>query len=349
MLKILCVGQEWRGSDASGLFYAFSSNGCAISVINDRTYISGTASSVVGKAIQRLVRPVQMREFNSYLLRVAVAFKPHLIFVFKGQFVERGTVMAWKKLGVPVVNYFPDVSMLAHGKHIPQCIPHYDFIFTTKTFGVTDLAGKFNYPIERIHFIPHGFDPQVHRKIDDGDRSFACEASFIGTYSQHKERYLAALSAAIPDLNLKVWGGNWYQSTRSELESRIQGIGVHGDLFALAINQSAINIALLSEKVKGASLGDQITSRTFQIPGAGGFMLHQRTEEVLEYFEEDEEIVCFETEEDLIDKVTYYRKNDLERRKIAENGYLRAQKNHSQVSRAAEIIKVLRQQNILRS
>ena len=259
----------------------------------------------------------------------------------------RETILAWKRLGIPVVNYFPDVSMTAHGKHIPQCVPHFDFIFTTKTFGVEDLKSKFNYPSDKIHFIPHGFDPMIHRRISEPEQSFRCDASFIGTYSPHKDKYLASLKSALPELDLRIWGGNWYQSKSEALKSSIQGIGVHGDLFAMAINQSAINIALLSEQVKGASNGDQITSRTFQIPGAGGFMLHQRTSELLRYFSEDEEIACFGSEQELIDKVKYYKENELARVRIRDNGYIRAQRDHSQDSRVKEMILVLKNKGII--
>jgi len=274
-------------------------------------------------------------------------FNPHLVLVFKGPFVIRETVLRWKKLGIPVVNYFPDVSMTAHGKHIPECIPHFDFIFTTKSFGVDDLKNKFHYPTDRIHFIPHGFDPMIHRKIDELEKSFKCDASFIGTFSPHKDRYLAALQSAMPNLDLRIWGGNWYQSKNEVLKSSIQGIGVHGDLFAMAINQSDINIALLSEQVKGASKGDQITSRTFQIPGAGGFMLHQRTKELLQYFIEGEEIACFGSEQELIEKVKYYKENEQERLRIRDNGYKRAQQDHSQDARVKQIISILKDKGII--
>lgn len=347
MHRILCVGQEWRGSDASGLFYAFSRNGCAINVVNDRTYVSASAFHTLGKLVQTVIRPVQLREFNNYLLRTTEFFRPHFVLVFKGPFVVRETILAWKKKGIPVINYFPDVSMTAHGRHIPQSVPFYDFIFTTKSFGIADLKERFGYPSEKAHFIPHGFDPMIHRKISDSENTFRCDASFVGTYSKHKEKYLAAVKTAQPEIDLKVWGGNWDQSSIPGLQSAIQGIGVHGDLFAMAINQSSINIALLSEKVKGASRGDQITSRTFQIPGAGGFMLHQRTDEVRQYFKEDEEMVCFDSEDELVHKVSFYKGREAERKRIRENGYLRAQRDHSQDSRAKEIITILRQKGII--
>lgn len=347
MLRILCVGQEWRGSNASGLFYALSRVGCAVSIVNDHTYISLAAQNLPMKAVQKLIRPLQVKEFNQHLLTATAVFKPHLILIYKGPFVDPDTLQRWKRMNIPVINFFPDVSFLAHGKNIQDCIPLYDFIFTTKSFGVRDLENNFTIPSSRIQFVPHGFDPIIHRQLNDHTSdSFMCDASFIGTYSAHKEAYLLELKRKLPHANFKIWG-NWKRSTEPILQSIIQGVGIYGDLYALAINQSLINISLLSERVVGSSSGDQITSRTFHIPGAGGFMLHQRTDEVLNYFKEGEEMACFDSEEELTEKTSYYLKNEKERVRIQQKGYLRAQKDHSLDARAREMLAVLKQKSIL--
>jgi len=111
-----------------------------------------------------------------------------------------------------------------------------------------------------------------------------------------------------------------------------------GDYYALAIGSSKINLGLLSEKREGASQGDQVTSRTFHIPASGGFLLHERTGEVTDYFEEDKEIACFGTSEELVEKVRYSLANEQERRLIASAGYERCLKENSLTQRAQVII-----------
>jgi spore maturation protein CgeB len=68
--------------------------------------------------------------------------------------------------------------------------------------------------------------------------------------------------------------------------------------------------------------------RTFEVPACGGFMLAERTQEHLEIFKEDEEIVCFSTVEELVDKVRYYSNNDRARQTIAKAGYERVLNDH---------------------
>jgi spore maturation protein CgeB len=105
------------------------------------------------------------------------------------------------------------------------------------------------------------------------------------------------------------------------------------------VSGSRINLGLLSERRDGASSDDLITSRTFHIPACGGFLLHQRTPDVLECFTEGEEIACFDTPEELVAKVQYYLKADAERRRIAEAGRRRCVAEHSLAHRADVIIR----------
>jgi spore maturation protein CgeB len=348
MPNVLCIGQEWRGSNASGLFYALSRIGCTINIYNERTYVSVQASSLSGKIVNKLANPFQISDFNTAIKKAVNTYQPDLILVYKGAYVYPETIDFWHKRGLPVVNFFPDVSFLAHGKLIPKCIPRYDHIFTTKTFAARDLQRQFNVPADKVTFVPHGFDPMIHRKLEPNNQSsFKCDASFIGNYSPHKASYLAAVVDQLPDIDLRIWGGTWSQNTAPALNKAIQGAGIQGDFYTLALNSGKINIALLSEKVAGASSGDQITSRTFHIPGAGGFMLHQRTNEVLEYFREEVEMACFGSKDELAYKIRYYLKHEVERKSIQQKGYERAQKEYSLDQRAKGIVDLLKKMGLI--
>jgi spore maturation protein CgeB len=340
--KILCIGEEWRGSDASGLFYALSRQGCIVNVVNELSFISANAHSITGKILNRIVRRKQIDDFNQHIQAITAAFSPDVILIYKGAFIRPELLLLLRKWGYPVVNFFPDVSFLAHGKLIPLCVPLYDYIFTTKTFAANDLTANFSFDQKRVSFIPHGFDPLVHRPItSEPDPGMQCDASFIGNFSKHKADYLSSLKNSIPNLNLKIWGGTWGAVKDRGLVEAVQGRPVIGDMYSLALNSSAINVALLSERVKGASNGDQITSRTFTIPASRSFMLHQRTDEVQEYFVEDKEIVCFDSPEELVDKVRYYLNAKQVRKRIRDSGYQRAVMEHSLDARAKLFLTVL--------
>ncbi|MDB5273294.1 MAG: hypothetical protein JWO58_1661 [Chitinophagaceae bacterium] len=347
MSKILCVGPQWRGSNAAALFKAFSRLGYMVDVVDENYYINLSNKMWLTKVIDNVFFRQHSLEFNKAIVDAAELVKPDLILVYKGAFVWPATLHQLKKIA-PIVNMYPDVSFRTHGKYLPQTLPLYDWIFTTKTFGLEDMKNQLR--ISRASFVPHGFDPDIHHPglLDEKiKKELACDVSFIGTHSLRKENYLSALQAAIPELNLKIWGNGWSRSTASNLTLAIQHKEVLGDVYALAIQSSKINLGILSEKVGGASSGDLITSRTFHIPASGGFMLHQRTEESVLYYEEGKEAAFFDGQEELIEKVKYYLNHEAERAEVLQQGRQRALAEHSIDQRAQTILQHLKGLSLL--
>jgi spore maturation protein CgeB len=95
---------------------------------------------------------------------------------------------------------------------------------------------------------------------------------------------------------------------------------VVGADYAAAISCSQISLGLLSEIVEGASSGDLITTRTFEIPACGGVLLHERTVDVLKIFREEESCVCFEGIDELVSKIDQLLADEEWRRAIAAQG-----------------------------
>lgn len=342
-MRVLSIGPLWRGSNAGGLFRALSRVGCFVEILDEFYYVSLKSRNKVTKVVERLLRPRQEREFNDAIKSTLTVFKPDVLLVYKGVFVQPETLLFAREKGCKLALFYPDVSMTAHGDNIPKSIPLYDIVFTTKTFGITDMKTK--YGVKNAHFIPHGFDPDIHRPLPIGNEErqiFGCDASFIGTWSAKKEAVLSRLKEAIPELNLKIWGDQWWRTTAENIKGSIQGRPVVGDLYALAIQCSSINLGILSEQVVGASSGDLITSRTFHIPAASGFMLHERNEESVLYFREGEEAGFFDGAEELIAQTQHYLSAPDERNRIRTAGYQRAIKDHSLDVRAKQILGLLK-------
>ena len=337
-MRILNIGPLWRGSNAGGLFRALSREGCLIEVIDEFYFVSLQTRKKSTKILERIIRPLQEVEFNNAIKKQIEIFKPDILFVYKGVFVTTDTLSFARNHQCKLVLFYPDVSMSAHGANIPKAIPMYDLVFTTKTFGIRDLESK--YGVKNAFFIPHGFDPDIHRRLatsNEENAIFGCDASFVGNWSPKKEKWLAHLKGKMPEIKLNIWGDQWGKADPI-LSSSIKGRPVLGDLYALAIQCSKINLGILSEQVSGASSGDLITSRTFHIPAASGFLLHERNEESVLYYKEDEEAAFFDGPEELVAKVAKYMNDDAGREKIRIAGHKRALAEHSLDARAKVII-----------
>jgi hypothetical protein len=322
-LRILMVCDLWQGSDSYAIARAFRRAGHSVTIVSDSTYYGREWRSRVLRAARRLMRPFIVRDFNDALIKSAEGLAPHLLFVCKGLLVEPRAIEAAKKAGALATLWWPDVSFFAHGPSIPRAVPHYDWVFTTKTFGLADLKEKFG--MARASFLPHAFHPEVHRKFrcDASDQErYGCDVSFIGTWSPKKQALIEALVAARPDVKLKIWGMQW-DKAGAGLARWVESREVLGAEYAKAIQLSKVNLGILSEMRKGASSGDLITARTFHIPACGGFMLHERTCEVSEFFVEGRECGMFEGAEEMVAKVGYYLEHADEREAVLEAGRLR--------------------------
>lgn len=341
-MKLLCVGPIWRGSNAGGLFKALARKGALIEVVDEFYYIPLESRSFIPKFLSKLVRSIFVKEYNQEILQRYKTFKPDLVLVYKGAFVFPSTIEVIKKDGKPLINFFPDVSFMAHGSLLPKSLPIYDHVFTTKSFGVKDLKDRLG--ISNSTFVPHGFDPEIHRPIDSKliPEEFFCDISFIGTYSPKKEKLLTHIKESIPELDLKIWGEQWNKSTSKVIQTSIQGRQILGDLYAAAINGSKINLGFLSEKVTGSSSGDLITSRTFHIPASGGFMLHERNHQSLQFYKEDVEAGFFETQEELVEQINRFLRQDDLRNSIKSAGFRRALDDHSLDRRAETLLEFFR-------
>jgi glycosyltransferase involved in cell wall biosynthesis len=337
-LRILALADVWQGSNAYAFVRAFRRMGHSVFVLPPENYIPGMWRRTPLRAFRRLAEPILVREYTEAIVDEARRLRPHLFFVFKGRYVHPDAIRGVRRLGAVAVNFYPDVSFRAHGDLIPQALPEYDWVFTTKRFGLADMAEQLG--IETASFLPHGYDPEVHAPwplTDEDLAAYACDVSFIGTWSPKKQALLERLAAERPDIHMRVWGSQWGPA-RASLGERIEGRHVLGVEYAKALRASKINLGILSEARVGSSAGDAITSRTFHIPATGAFMLHERTDEFLDYFREGEECGCFGDADELVERAAFYLAHDEAREAAARAGLERSRASRYAIDSRAEAV-----------
>jgi spore maturation protein CgeB len=338
--RILAVGDLWQGSNAYAYVRAFRRAGHSVRVLAPENYVPSAWASRPLKAVRRTLEPLLVREYAKALLSAAANLRPHLFFVFKGRYVDPDVVRRIKAAGAVAVNFFPDVSFMAHGPLIPQALPHYDWVFTAKTFGVNDMRHRLG--VESASVLPHGYDPEVHApvELDAEDRHrYECDVSFVGTWSPKKQSFLEKLVALYPGIRLRVWGYQW-EPAHATLRHRVEREPVLGIEYAKAMLASRINLCILSEARRGSSSGDRTTSRTFHIPATGAFMLHERTDELATFFRESSECGCFGLPEEMATRVEYFLRHDDERTAMARAGRERClSSGYSIDARASELLR----------
>lgn len=338
-LRILFVGAQNPGSHSGGVANALRRAKQVIQSVDPRHFIPTVKSSMTLRIVRKVLTRSFEREFNLQILRDLRTFEPDVMVVYKGESVMPDTLNAARVAGVYCVNIFPDVSIFTHGPWLPKTLPLYNHLFTTKSFGPHDM--KLHLGLTNVTIVQHGFDPTVHCLLPTGaaeSPALKADVSFIGTWSPKKESMIDTLIHECPGIDLKIWGSQWGSAKSAAVRAHAMGMDIMGNMYAVAIQNSTINIAILSEARVGSSAGDQVTSRTFDIPASGGFMLHERTDELLTKLSEGEEVACFSDANELADKVQYYLANERERERIRLGGHRRCLAEHSIDHRAHEVL-----------
>lgn len=282
------------------------------------------------KILAKATRRFAVAEYNRELRLQARRLEPDMFLVFKGVWVEGETIRALRAQGVRCYNYYPDVSFRAHGPYIPQALPQYDWVFTTKTFGLSDMREQLG--VTRASHIQFAFDPDLHRPLPMSARDearYGCDVSYIGTWSPKKEALLTEVARQRPHVHLRIWGEYWHNARSAAIREAIGGREVLGNEFVRALLGTRINLSIMSEARKGSSRGDQVANRTFVVPACGAFVLHERTDELLQYFNEDEHLACFADADEMIAKIDHYLPRPELRREIADRGRELVWREHS--------------------
>ena len=290
------------------------------------------------RTARRVLRWKMAAEYNRAVEELLEIEAMDFLLVFKGMLLTPETLKKFRDAGKPCYCVYPDVSYKDHGANIWDCLPIYDCVFTTKSFHLEDR--KLESRMKRLLFVPHGFDPEVHRPIAehaDVPKYYGSDVSFVGVWTPKKEKTLAALITAMPDVALKIWGPFWDRA-QGRVRSRWQGRAAYGDELAAICSCATINLGLLSESGRGTVKGDQTTARTWQIPACGGFLLHEDTTELRDSFVVGDHIAVFGSDSELAASVRKYLTEPDLRERMRLAGYRHCLKSEYSYRTAADRI-----------
>jgi spore maturation protein CgeB len=261
-----------------------------------------------------------VKRAGQILIQESSRFKPDIIWIDGGFSVSKETLEAIRdKFRCLIIHYTPD-SLFSPGmsnRCMRYAISAYDVIVTTKE---QDLSVYKQLGARHIIFSLQGFDPIIHRPITlspDEKQKFGCDISFIG---QHMKARAASLNYLCQSLNsdIRIYGTGW-QSPLVPVRLRSVFHGpVIGDDYAKAICASKVSLGFLNHEVM-----DTFTTRTFEIPACGRFLLAERTPMHQKLLAEGLEAGFFSSDKELVNKINFYLTNINERERIAKSGHLK--------------------------
>lgn len=279
------------------------------------------------------LRFIQNR-INYDLIEVIKSNQFDLCIVMRGDHIYPDTLKFTKSKIPLLVNWNTDdlFNDLNSSKFIKESISLYDIHFSPRLHLKNEylkMGAKSFMSLDWYYRYGINYNEFTRQK-----RKYFHESSFIGSWSKRREMLLSELI----DNNLDIFGWGWNKKINSDnymnwcFSPSVSIKQMHHEFFSSRIN---INILTLENR-------DTTNLRNFEIPASMGFQLSERSNEILELFVEDKEIVCFSSIDELKDKYNYYLRNESLREKIAEAGKNKLFKNnHSLKDRLDKIINVI--------
>lgn len=301
-MRILLIGSFRQ--IALERIYAYNLRLLGHEVIELETFMGfhdGT-ETITGKIWHKLTLPLIRQRINKIIIQAYLKAKPDIVLIFKGEDITSESLEILKLEKAILVNFNPDHPLFFEkeneaSNNIRQNVAKYDLYLTYSESIARQLRTRNIYS----QSIPFGYDDRLIKALKS---NCACRNAylFVGAWDRERANWLSMLPR---DIDLEIYGNqDWSIRSRAgnAIDDHFQNKYLLTDKYAgmVATSKGVINL------LRPQNFREQSHNmRTFEVPGYGGVLLAQRTEEQMACFVEDEEAVFFDTQEELNDKLVF--------------------------------------------
>jgi spore maturation protein CgeB len=343
---ILCLSDVNAYSRAHARVRALADLGHTVICVPSHEIATGDLDYVKKRLPARIVgrlAPSLFRERPATSLASLIAeLRPDIFWADKPSILSAAAtrVLRQRATRTKFVMFSEDDLWMPHNrsKALAESIPEYDVVFTTKSHNIINKELE-RLGAQRVAFVTQAFDPYQHypQAVSAEDRvAYGATVGFIGNFESERATSIARLSEA--GVKVRVWGNGWRGPCQANV--RVEGAplfnSTRGLFYSKGISATDINLGFLRHRNR-----DTHTSRTFEIPACGGFLLAEHSDEQASLFVPDVEAAFFSSDEELVEKVAYYFSHPDIRQKVAKAGLQRCLKDYTsvgQMRRALEIV-----------
>ena len=224
-----------------------------------------------------------------------------------------------------------------------------DFVFTLSA-NLVDFYKNLKLRAAHLDF---GYEPSIHHPTPATQYNYSISVvanAYPHVLTQSPKHFrndsLHTLIKPLVEENIRInfWGNDW-DKMGEVLGVTIPPNWIHGYLpykdAHKIYNESKIIIGPQNYK-------SQVTQRTYEILGSGGFLLTSDTPGVRELFKPGDDLVVSSSKEQTLKLVHYYLNHPEERTKISRQGHITVS-NHTYRNRAEQVIQTLVNEGIIKS
>ncbi|MBI1318942.1 MAG: glycosyltransferase [Candidatus Hydrogenedens sp.] len=324
-MNLIVVGETFASSRTVQRIRAFRELGHQVRVISttlpDASY--ETRPDLLTRIRYRLRLPGDPAGANPALLQALEQQPADLVWFENVRMIHAATLRRIRRQTArPRLVWYGEDDMM-NRRHrtrwVEGALPLFDLWVTTKSLNIRpDELPRLG--VRRLLFVNNGFDPALHRPAvltaEERER-YASPITFVGTFEHPRASSLLRLAES--GLKVRVWGNGWSGWVGRHPLLAIENRPAYNDEYAKIIAASAVNLCFLRKFNR-----DLQTCRSIEIPACGGFMIHERTDEMQALFEENREAVYFGGDDELVEHCRLWLADAPGRTAVAEAGRRRA-------------------------
>jgi spore maturation protein CgeB len=246
-------------------------------------------------AANRKIMEITAEENPDYVLWPSMTFE-----------IMESTLASLRETSNVVAFFFDDLARFdCYSKYY---IPYIDYIVTCDS---RQSVEKYNEVGINAQFMINGPSRSFFENLDVDE--YRTDIVFIGNKIADREIFIHELQRL--GFDVAFYGDGWPNGQ------------IPSPKMIELINTSKINLNFT--KTYDLSGSFQFKGRIFEVCMCGSFLLTEYIPGIEDYFKIGEEIECFKTKEEMVEKVKYYLEHEKEREKIAAAGYEKTRKLYS--------------------
>lgn len=266
--------------------------------------------------------------------------KPDLVFILNGELLWPDSIAAAKASGARVAIFHPDNPLPGNYANRPETLPlarEADVYLVWSDELVRELRSR---GFGKAHFMPFGWDPEAfpyHPPATPKD----FDVAFVGGWDPAREELLNKVAARFP---LRIWGPPYWDTRTSRggvCRGRWQGHELAPTAAAEVISRAKITLNVLRDQHVIGGRPDGVIMRTFEVPGAGGFLLSTRTPTAVRLFPEREAGAYFGGAAECVEMIDFYLADDALRNRIAQTAHALVEGQHRYENRVRELVELV--------
>lgn len=210
---------------------------------------------------------------------VSEATNPDFIWIDSGELFGAACIRAMHELPCPVILYNIDDPTGKRDGHkfdsLIKALPLYNLVVV-----VRKETEKECYALgaKQVMRVMRSYDEVAHQPFSDKTEippEFTSEVAFIGTWMRYEKRDEFLLALVNQGIRLSIWGSRWKKSPHwVALQPYYRGEALGGRAYVAAMQGAKVCLGMLSKGNR-----DLHTTRSLEVPYAGGLLCAERTTE----------------------------------------------------------------------